>query len=140
MKRASSGRDRLRSGPAICFGLLLAHCTVASAAAANDPALYPAAQCSALWFGWDDLARASTLFDRTPGDLARAEAFRSVAHRLTTTSAASVDAFIADQRGLMMQMIDEGLYGAGESRDLMERLLQTCEDFGATQPETARLR
>jgi hypothetical protein len=107
--------------------------------AADDPALYPAAQCAALWFGWDDLARASTLLDRTVGDLARAEAFRSVAHRLTTASEASIDAFIADQRRLMMQMIDEGLYGGGESRDVMERLLQTCEDFGAIQPETAGL-
>ena len=107
------------------------------ASAADDPALYPAAQCAALWFGWDDLARGSTLLDRTPGDLARAEAFRRIAFRLTTTGTASVDVFIADQRGLMMQMIDEGLYGGGESRDLMERLLQTCEDFGAMQPETA---
>lgn len=72
-----------------------------------------------------------------PGDLARAEAFRQVAHRLTTVGSASVDAFIAEQRGLMMQMIDEGLYSDGPGRRLMERLLQTCGDFGATQPETA---
>ena len=123
----------------VVAGLALAATLALPALAADDPALYPAAQCAALWFGWDDLARASTLLDRTPGDLARAETFRSVAHRLTTASAASVDAFIADQRGLMMQMIDEGLYGGGESRDLMERLLQTCQDFSATQPETARL-
>ena len=125
---------RVAAGFALAAGIAL------PSLAADDPALYPAAQCAALWFGWDDLARASTLLDRTPGDLARAEAFRGVAHRLTSASAASVDAFIADQRGLMMQMIDEGLYGGGESRDLMERLLQTCQDFGATQPETAGLR
>lgn len=124
----------------IAAGLALAAILAVPALAADDPALYPAAQCAALWFGWDDLARPSTLLDRTPGDLARAQAFRSVALRLTTTGAASVDAFIADQRGLMMQMIDDGLYGAGESRSLMERLLQTCEAYGATQPETAPLR
>lgn len=122
----------------VAAGLALAATLCApSFAAADDPALYPAAQCAALWFGWDDLARASTLLDRTAGDLARAEAFRRVAYRLTTASAASVDAFIADQRGLMMQMIDEGMYGSGESRSLMERLLQTCDDYGATQPETS---
>ena len=136
MARARADRGLLRGGAAFCLGLFLAPCASAPAASA-DPAPYPAAQCAAFWFGWDDLARASTLLDRTPGDLTRAEAFRSAAHRLTTASPASVDAFIADERGLMMQMIDEGLYGAGESRDLMERLLQTCEDFGATQPETA---
>jgi hypothetical protein len=109
-------------------------------ASSVDPALYPAAKCAAFWFGWDDYARRSTLLDRTPGDLARAEAFARVARRMTAGDPQVVDAFIADQRGLMMQMIDEGLYGGGESRDLMERLLQTCQDFGATQPETAGLR
>ncbi len=108
------------------------------ASGSGDPALYPAAQCAAFWFGWDDFARRSTLLDPTPGDPARAEAFARVAHRLTTGSPEAVDAFIADQRGMMMQMIDEATCGAGESRSLMERLMQTCEDFGATQPETAR--
>jgi hypothetical protein len=109
------------------------------ASAATDPALYPAAQCAAFWFGWDDHAHRSTLLDPTPGDLARAEAFARVTRSLTTGTPQAVDAFIADQRGLMMQMIDDAMYGAGESRSLMERLMQTCADFGATRPETAGL-
>lgn len=124
--------------PSACFrAAAIGLSTCATATAAHDPAPYPSAQCAALWFGWDDLARVSTLLDRSPGDLARAEAFRRVAYRLTSASAASVDDFIADQRGLMMQMIDEGMYGSGESRSLMEQLLQTCDDYGATQPETS---
>lgn len=124
---------------AVTCGLAFATTCALPLSAQTDPALYPAAQCAAFWFGWDDHARRSALLDRTPGDLERAGAFRLVAHRLSSGPAAGIDAFIADQRGLMMQMIEEGIFGADDSRGLMERLMQTCADFAETQPETAGL-
>jgi hypothetical protein len=110
------------------------------AKAMDDRALYPAAQCAAFWFGWDDFARASTLLDRSAGDLARAEAFRQAALTLTTTGPEAVDAFIARQRPLMFAMIDDAILGNSVSADLMERLLGTCDDFAATRPELDGLR
>lgn len=101
---------------------------------------YPAAQCAAFWFGWDDYARRSALLDPMPGDLARAEAYARAARRLSAGGPSQVDAFIAEQRGLMLRMIDEAMVGPGANRSLMERLMETCDDFAATQPETADLR
>ena len=104
------------------------------ALAGDDPARYPAAQCAAFWLGWDDYATRSALMDRTPGDLDRAERFRAEAHRLTLDTPAAIDAFIAQQRPLMMRLIDEAIYAPGESRSLMERLLQTCGEAPPASP------
>jgi hypothetical protein len=56
-------------------GLTLALAFAGPASAAEDPALFPAAQCAALWFGQDDYAQVSAWLDRDPKDLALAEAF-----------------------------------------------------------------
>lgn len=108
---------------------------------ARDPALYPAAQCAALWYGFDDYAQLSAFLDRTESDLARAEAFRAVAYRLDGGETGRVDAFIAQQRRLMVSMIDAMIYGGDEpSRDIFRRLTQTCESFAGQHPETQGLR
>jgi hypothetical protein len=113
----------------------------APAHAAEDPALYPAAQCAALWFGQDDYARASTLLDRDPQDLHLAEAFRQAALRLTTQSPKAIEDFIEKQRPIMAFMVEAYIFGGDrQSRDVYETLMQDCTDFGADQPETKALR
>jgi hypothetical protein len=119
---------------------LLAAPQAGPAGADDDPALYPAAQCAAFWFGWDDFARASTLIDRRPGDMARARAFRDAARRLTTAGQGPVDAFIAEQRPLMFALIDDAILGGRVSAELMERLLDTCDRAAAGLPEVQGLR
>ncbi len=111
------------------------------ALAAEDPALYPAAQCAALWLGHDDYARRSAFLDADASDVALAEAFRAVAHRLTNRTPAAIDAFIADQVPLMSLTVEAYIYGGDrQSRDLYEQLMEDCRDFAATQPETRDLR
>jgi hypothetical protein len=109
--------------------------------AADDPALFPAAQCAALWFGQDDYARVSPYLDRDPKDLQLAEAFRAVALRQTTQSPAAIDAFIAAQRRQMSLLVDAFIFGNDRSsRRLYESLMQDCSGFAAKQPETRDLR
>ncbi len=108
---------------------------------ADADALYPAAQCAALWFGYDDYARWSAYLDRDPGDLARARAFRAVAYSLNGGRTGPVDAYVAEQRRLMASMIEAMIYGGDrQSRDLFDRLTQTCADLAADHPETEALR
>jgi hypothetical protein len=125
-------------GTAFCLALSLP--CGGPAAAAPDPALYPAAQCAALWFGWDDFARASTLLDRRRGDLALAEAWRREALRLTTGPAAMLDAFIADQRPLMAALVEDAILGGRVSADLLDRLLLTCDPAAVQRPDLEALR
>ena len=109
--------------------------------ATSDQALYPAAQCAALWYGFDDYARLSAMLDRNEGDPERAEAFKAVAYRLDSGRTDRVDAFVKEQRGLMLTMIDAMIYAGDEpSRDLFRRLTETCESFAAKHPETEALR
>ena len=111
------------------------------AAKTTDPALFPAAQCAALWFGQDDYAQVSPYLDRDPKDLQLAEAFRAVALRLTTESPAAIDAFIATQRRQMSLLVEAFVFGSDRSsRRLFESLMQDCSDFAAKQPETRDLR
>ena len=111
------------------------------AGAAEDPALFPAAQCAALWFGQDDYAQVSPYLDRDPKDLQLAEAFRAVALRQTTQNPAAIDAFIAAQRRQMSLLVDAFIFGSDRSsRRLYESLMQDCSGFAATQPETRDLR
>jgi hypothetical protein len=125
-----------RIGTAAAFAAVLASPTLP----ADDPALYPAAQCAAFWLGRDDYARASPFLDRDPADLRLAEAFREVARRQTIGPPAAIDAFIADQRPLMFDLFDAFIYGADkQSSDLHDRLLATCAAFAATQTETRGL-
>ncbi len=122
-------------------GLALAAALALPCFAADDPAEYPAAQCAALWLGQDDYARRSNLLKQDPQDVALGEAFRAVAHRLTNRDAAAIDAFIARQIPLMADLVDMYIYsGDRQSRDLYERLMQDCDSFAATQPETRALR
>jgi hypothetical protein len=122
-------------------GLALAVALAGAAQAADDPALFPAAQCAALWFGQDDYAQISTYLDRDPKDLQLAEAFRAVALRQTTQGPAAIDAFLAQQRDQMRLLVEAFIFGGDRpSRDLYESLMQDCADFAATQPETRDLR
>lgn len=106
--------------------------------AADDP-LYPAAQCAAFWLGRDDYARESAFLDADPTDAARAAAFRAVAVRLAG-EAAPVDAFLRKERRAMALMVEAYIYGGDViSRDLYERLLETCAAYAATQGETRGL-
>jgi|688.fasta_scaffold504353_3 hypothetical protein len=109
--------------------------------AADDPALFPAAQCAALWFGQDDYAQVSPWLDRDPKDLPLAEAFRAVALRRTTQGPAAIDAFIQAQRLQMGFLVEAFIFGGDrQSRDLHDRLMRDGADFAATQPETRDLR
>ena len=122
-------------------GLALAVALAGAAQAADDPALFPAAQCAALWFGQDDYAQMSPYLDRDPKDLALAEAFRAVALRLTTQGPAAIDDFIAAQRDQMSLLVEAFIFGGDRpSRDLYDSLMQDCSDFAAKQPETRDLR
>lgn len=107
----------------------------------RDVALYPAAQCAALWYGFDDYARLSAFLDRHEGDLDRADAFRAVAYRLDSGATARVDAFVAEQRRLMSSLIEAMIHGGDDqSRDVFDRLAQTCEGLATRHPETEALR
>jgi hypothetical protein len=125
----------------VVAGLVLATALVGAAQAADDPALFPAAQCAALWFGQDDYAQVSPYLDRDPKDVELAEAFRAVALRLTTESPAAIDAFIAAQRRQMSLLVEAFIFGGDRSsRDLYDSLMQDCAACAATQPETRDLR
>ncbi len=122
-------------------GLVLGAVLAVAAHGESDPAIFPAAQCAALWLGQDDYARHSSLLARDPSDVALGEAFRAVAHRLTTRDAAAIDAFIADQIPIMAFMVEAYIYGGDrQSRELYESLMDDCAAFAATQPETRALR
>jgi len=122
-------------------GLALAVTLAVPLFAGDDPALVPAAQCAALWFGQDDYAQVSAWLDRDPKDLALAEAFRQVALRQTTQRPAAIDAFIQSQRRQMSLLVEAFIFGGErQSRDLYDNLIQDCADFAARQPETRDLR
>jgi hypothetical protein len=122
-------------------GLALAVALAGAAQAADDPALFPAAQCAALWFGQDDYAQVSPYLDRDPKDLQLAEAFRAVALRQTTQGPAAIDTFLTQQRDQMRLLVEAFIFGGDRpSRDLYESLMQDCADFAAKQPETRDLR
>ena len=109
--------------------------------AEQNVSIYPAAQCAAFWAGYADYARASAHLEKNPGDDARADAFRAVALRLATASPEEIDRHIAEQRPLMVSMLDGVIRrGDGVSRRVFERLTKTCETFAATHPETQALR
>jgi hypothetical protein len=122
-------------------GLALAAGLAGQVLAADDPALFPAAQCAALWFGQADYAVVSPYLDSDPEDLELARAFRQVALRQTTQGPAAIDAFIAAQRRQMRFLVEAFLFGGDrQSRDLYDSLMQECSDFAARQPETRDLR
>ena len=122
-------------------GLGLALALATPALPADDPAIYPAAQCAALWFGQDDYAHASNLLDPDPHDLELAEAFRQVALRQTTQNPVAIDAFIGKQRPIMAFMVEAYIFGGDrQSRDVYETLMQDCADFAGNHPETRALR
>ncbi len=108
--------------------LLLA---LASPALALDRAArYPAAQCAAFWLGRDDYARASPYLDRDTADLKLAQTSRDLAVALNGGNAAEVDAFITQERKVMAFMLDAFIFGGdAQSRDVHDRLLQTCNDL-----------
>ena len=98
---------------------------------------YPAAQCAAFFYGRDDYARRSTYLTRTPGDLDLALGFRDVAVRLNGGAAGEVDTFIAQERKTMAFLFEAFIFGGDEqSRDIHDRLIETCVDYAAQTPET----
>lgn len=89
--------------------------------------------------GRDDYSRASTFLDADPTDAARAAAFRAVAVRLAG-EAGPVDAFLRKERRAMALMVEAYIYGSdATSRDLHDRLVETCAAYAATQAETRDL-
>ncbi len=101
-----------------------------------DEAIYPAAQCAAFWDGFGDAAESLRFLDADPGVAARADAFRAVAYRLSGGKKADIDRKIAEQRPLMALLVEAYVLDADrQSRDIFQRLSQTCEAFGAQQPE-----
>ncbi|WP_299965348.1 hypothetical protein [uncultured Roseobacter sp.] len=107
--------------------------------AASDEPLYPAAQCAAFWFGYADYAQWSKFLDGQPDDVELAQAFRAVALRLGDQT--EVDRFIAQQRPLMALLMEATIYAQDrQSREVFETLSETCEDYGAAQPELQELR
>ena len=115
----------------------------AGAGSADDlaGAAVGAARCAAFWYGYDDYAQRSGFLDRHPGDTERARAFRSVAYRLDGGDHARVDAYLAENRGLMELTMEAMIYGGdSQSRDIFDRLTQTCDDLAARHPETRDLR
>ncbi len=121
-------------------GLVLAAALALPALGADDPGLYPAAQCAALLLGQDDYASRSQLLDRNPQDVVLAEAFRKVAHRLTNRDAAAIDSFIAQQIPIMAFLVEAYIFGGDrQSREVYESLWQDCADFAAEHPETRDL-
>lgn len=106
----------------------------------RDGAIYPAAQCAAFWLGRHDYAVQSGTFEADPTDIARGEAFRAAAVRLSGGASAEVDAYVAEQRPMMVMMFDAMIWAADEtSGEIHDDLLATCAAFGATQPETTDL-
>lgn len=122
-----------------CAVLVVALIGIASGAAAEDP-LYPAAQCSAFWLGYADYAKVSAYLDPDPAAAQAAAAFRSVARRMSGTDA-EIDDFIAEQRPLMVLMMEGYIYGGDrQSREMFERLAGICQDFAKRHPETRDLK
>ena len=106
---------------------------------AEGGALYPAADCAAFWFGYGDYAAVSPVLDEQPAAYDQAKAFRAAAIRLTG-DAQAVDAHIARWRPDMARMMDAYIgYADRPSREMFERLSETCKDFARTQPETRLL-
>lgn len=119
--------------------MVLGVATAGPTRAADDP-FYPAAQCAALWLERDDYAQVSRFIDADPTDAARAAAFRAVAVRLAG-EAEPIDAFLRKERRAMARLVEAYVYGGDDtSRDLHDRLLETCGAYAATQAETRGLR
>ncbi|MGO4915545.1 hypothetical protein [Pseudogemmobacter sp. W21_MBD1_M6] len=122
---------------ASCVALSLGVLAAPPGVAATQDALYPAAQCAALWYGYGDYAKASAYLEGEDEAHATADGFYRTAIRLNDGAAAAIDSFVAEQRPLMALMIEAYIYGHDkQSQDLFESLSQICSDFAATQPET----
>lgn len=119
-----------------CLAALLA---TAFPAQGRELVTFPAAQCAAFWLGRDDYARRSAFLDREPSDRTRAAAFRAAAVRLNGGDAAAVDAFIAGERGNMALTFERFVLGDRTAEDVHDILLDACEGFAPTAPETRGL-
>ncbi len=110
--------------------------TGSGAQAAPDEALYPAAQCAALWLGFSEYAKRSPFLDYNPDDLKRSDVFRRIALSLSPDRQPLIDQTIATERAAMALLVEAMIYGGdAQSRDVFERLTQRCEDFAAQYPE-----
>ena len=107
---------------------------------ASDPAIYPLAQCAAFWFGFDDYARRSAYLERRSDDRARADAFLAAAIRVDGGNRARVTAYVTEQRPAMDRMMEAMIYaGDRQSREIFERLSETCRAAADRHPETRDL-
>ncbi|MEO1363067.1 MAG: hypothetical protein AAFU86_04735 [Pseudomonadota bacterium] len=85
-------------------------------------------------------ARAPARLDHLLADVNRANAFRDVALRLATAAPDEIDRYVTEQRPLMVSMLDALIYNRSHtSRDVFERLIETCKTFGAQHAETRDL-
>ena len=101
---------------------------------------YPdAVQCAAYWLGRADYAAATTYLPGEDSAHTIGEAFRLVALRLSDDPV-KTEAYIEDQRGLMMLLLDAHIYSNdSQSRDLSERLIARCGELAMTYGETRDL-
>ena len=109
----------------IAFGFAVAMIVPLTADADLAAYVLPA-QCAAFWLGRDDFARVSAYLDRNAYDLPLAQEFRDVAVQLNGGAAKLVDAFIAQERPAMAQLIEAAILGDRQSTDLHERLVLRC--------------
>ncbi|MHC0054086.1 hypothetical protein [Actibacterium sp. D379-3] len=117
---------------------LVAVSGAAHAASDAQRALFPAAQCAAFWLGYGDFQSRYAIASGDAADAYRVAAdFRAAAIRLGGGDATAVDAYISEQRPLMLLMNKSFMIdGNRESQDMFDRLARTCDDFATTQPET----
>ena len=115
--------------------LCAALCSGGGARAAEDPAIYPAAQCAAFWLGFSDYAQRSAFLDYDPDDLTHSQMFRDIAVNLSPSRTDEIDAKISSERTAMALLVEAMIYGGDEqSRDVVERLTATCDRFAADHP------
>ncbi len=118
-------------------GVALILLTTATSATAQT---YPsAAQCSAFWLGRADYAAATTNLDGEEEARALGYAFQAAAVRMSEDSAA-IKKSIADQRPLMLLLLDAFIYeNDKQSREISERLTDGCGALASQLPETRDL-
>ena len=113
--------------PRVLCGVFLVT-TLPIATTAQNVADLPPAQCAAFWYGRDDFARVSAYLDRNDQDAMLARRFRDAAVAANGGVAGPVDDFIAGERGAMAWLVEAGVLGDPQSRDLHDRLVERCVD------------
>lgn len=104
----------------------------ADVSAAEDPAIYPGAQCAAFWYGFSDFTQLTPFMTVNPRDVAQAETFREIALRLAPDRRSEIEQTIAEQRPQMALLAEAMIYGDDtQSMEIFQNLAETCERFAA---------